>query len=53
MDSAKVDAQRDIVKNERRQSYENQPYGKAVDILPAGHVPEGPSVFVGGDRVHG
>jgi zinc protease len=33
MDSAKVDAQRDIVKNERRQSYENQPYGMAVDIL--------------------
>ena len=27
MDAAKVDAQRDIVKNERRQSYENQPYG--------------------------
>ena len=40
MDSAKVDAQRDIVKNERRQSYENQPYGKAVDILPSAMYPK-------------
>jgi zinc protease len=40
MDSAKVDAQRDIVKNERRQSYENQPYGMAVDILPAALYPK-------------
>jgi zinc protease len=42
MDSAKVDAQRDVVKNERRQGVENQPYGVAEDILsvalyPAGH----------------
>jgi zinc protease len=41
MDSAKVDAQRDIVKNERRQSLENQPYGKAADILPPALYPEG------------
>jgi zinc protease len=34
MDAAKVDAQRDIVKNERRQSYENQPYGKVADVQP-------------------
>ncbi len=34
MDAAKVDAQRDIVKNERRQSYENQPYGMVGDHLP-------------------
>jgi zinc protease len=40
MDSAKVDAQRDIVKNERRQSYENQPYGKAADILPSAMYPK-------------
>ena len=40
MDSAKVDAQRDIVKNERRQSYENQPYGKAADILPPALYPK-------------
>ena len=34
MDSAKVDLQRDVVKNERRQRLENQPYGKAWDVLP-------------------
>lgn len=39
---AKVDGQRDVVKNERRQSYENRPYGKAYLELPpllypAGH----------------
>src|SRR3954462_2612893 len=37
-----VDAQRDVVKNERRQSYENRPYGQAELLLgellyPAGH----------------
>lgn len=42
MDVEKLDAQRDIVKNERRQSYENQPYGKVGDVMPpllypAGH----------------
>ncbi|HEY7790571.1 MAG TPA: pitrilysin family protein [Vicinamibacterales bacterium] len=30
-----VDAQRDVVKNERRQSYENRPYGVAELELPA------------------
>jgi zinc protease len=30
-----VDGQRDVVKNERRQSYENAPYGKAYLALPA------------------
>jgi zinc protease len=39
---AKVDAQREIVKNERRQGVENQPYGISEDLLspalyPAGH----------------
>jgi zinc protease len=39
---AKLDTQRDVVKNERRQRYENQPYGlmweTAYDALyPAGH----------------
>jgi zinc protease len=42
MDEPKVDLQRDVVKNERRQSYENQPYGLAYEnlvqaIYPAGH----------------
>lgn len=41
MDSAKVDAQREIVKNERRQSYENQPYGMSGDILPPALYPAG------------
>jgi len=42
MTKAKVDLQRDVVKNERRQSYENRPYG-VVELLvdeklfPAGH----------------
>jgi len=43
MDEPKVDLQRDVVKNERRQSYENQPYGLAYENLvaalyPAGHM---------------
>jgi len=34
MDKPKVDLQRDVVKNERRQSYENQPYGLVADYTP-------------------
>jgi zinc protease len=39
---AKLDNQRDVVKNERRQTYDNQPYGQAYEALlealyPAGH----------------
>ncbi len=41
MDSAKVDLQRDVVKNERRQSYENRPYGLVVDHLPRMLYPAG------------
>ncbi|MGH7658490.1 MAG: M16 family metallopeptidase, partial [Gemmatimonadales bacterium] len=42
MNAEKVDLQRDVVKNERRQSYENRPYGMAWETLshalyPAGH----------------
>ena len=42
MDQHKLDVQRDVVKNERRQSYENQPYGLAWEtvmgnLYPAGH----------------
>jgi zinc protease len=42
LDLAKLNAQRDIVKNERRQSYDNQPYGRVSEILsrtmyPASH----------------
>ncbi len=42
MDGPKVDLQRDVVKNERRQRVDNQPYGRAWETLaamvyPAGH----------------
>ncbi len=42
MSQVKVDAQRDVVKNERRQSYENRPYGMAEltineNLFPADH----------------
>jgi zinc protease len=35
MDSAKVDLQRDVVKNERRQGVDNQPYGRANETIIA------------------
>jgi zinc protease len=41
MDGPKVDLQRDVVKNERRQSYENQPYGMAQENLAAALYPKG------------
>lgn len=42
MSEASVDGQRDVVKNERRQSYENRPYGLAdltlsENLFPQGH----------------
>jgi zinc protease len=42
MDQAKLDNQRDVVKNERRQTVENEPYGVAEEVLlealyPLGH----------------
>ncbi|HEX6307566.1 MAG TPA: pitrilysin family protein [Longimicrobiales bacterium] len=33
MSAASVDGQRDVVKNERRQSYDNRPYGLASQLL--------------------
>ncbi len=41
MDEEKVDAQREVVKNERRQSYENQPYGMIWDHIPTMLYPTG------------
>ena len=38
---AKLDNQRDVVKNERRQSYENRPYGLAVETMLERAYPEG------------
>jgi zinc protease len=45
----KLDNQRDVVKNERRQSYENRPYGRAVETMlerafPAGHPYRHPTI---------
>jgi zinc protease len=49
MDGPKVDLQRDVVKNERRQSYENQPYGLAFEnilklLYPASHPYSWPTI---------
>ena len=49
MSPEKVDAQRDVVKNERRQSYENRPYGMASIVLsenlyPATHPYHWPTI---------
>ena len=52
MDSAKVDLQRDVVKNERRQGYENQPIGGDFDPAQVkqlvekyfGNIPRGPAI---------
>ncbi len=49
MSPARVDGQRDVVKNERRQSYENAPYGMADIVLgemlyPKGHPYHWPTI---------
>jgi zinc protease len=41
LDRAKLDAQREIVKNERRQRIDNQPYGRAGEILTENTYPPG------------
>ena len=41
LDIAKLNAQRDIVKNERRQGVDNQPYGRVSEILSATLYPKG------------
>jgi zinc protease len=40
LDIAKLNAQRDVVKNERRQSYDNQPYGRVSEIYAAAIYPK-------------
>jgi zinc protease len=40
LDTAKLNAQRDIVKNERRQRVDNVPYGRVGEILSAATYPE-------------
>jgi len=39
LDIAKLNAQREVVKNERRQSYDNQPYGRVNEIYAAAIYP--------------
>ena len=39
MDLPKVDLQRDVVKNERRESYDNQPYGRSDETILAALYP--------------
>lgn len=39
LDQERLDLQRDVVKNERRQSYENRPYGKASLAMDAAAFP--------------
>jgi len=39
MTQTKLDNQRDVVKNERRQSYENRPYGLAYEVILAAMLP--------------
>jgi zinc protease len=41
LDKAKLDNQRDVVLNERRQSYENRPYGMAELLIEEALWPEG------------
>ena len=60
MTQEKLDLQRDVVRNERRQNIENRPYGKAELALPELLYPEGhpyhhpvigsPADLAGGDR---
>jgi zinc protease len=40
MTPSTIDGQRDVVKNERRQGVENQPYGKVEDALPPALFPK-------------
>ena len=39
LDSAKLDLQRDVVKNERRERVDNQPYGRADEVISAALFP--------------
>jgi predicted Zn-dependent peptidase len=41
MDQTNLDNQREVVKNERRQSFDNQPYGTWVERMGAALFPEG------------
>jgi zinc protease len=53
MSQEKLDNQRDVVRNERRQSYENRPYGLVYEVLLAGTYSAGPSLQLADHRVDG
>ena len=48
-----LDNQREVVKNEKRQSYDNRPYGSFYEKLMAAVFPRGPSVPPHADRLDG
>ncbi len=51
LDQAKLSNQQDVVRNERRQSVENEPYGIVDEAVYHEPVSEGPSVLRGRDRI--
>ncbi len=53
MTQEKLDNQRDVVKNERRQRVDNVPYGTAWEKISKGMYPETHPVQLAGHRVHG
>ena len=53
LDKPKLDNQRDVVLNERRQSYENQPYGIAELFIQENAVAGGPRLSLVDDRLPG
>ena len=53
MTPERVDGQRDVVKNERRQSYENRPYGMASTRARQDAVAGRASLQLADDRLHG
>ena len=50
MTKEKLDLQRNVVRNERRQSYENRPYGVAELVIADALYPRGPPVPPPGHR---
>jgi hypothetical protein len=53
MTQEKLDNQRDVVKNERRQSYENRPYGLVHETLLGALYPAGHPYSLADDRLDG
>ncbi len=53
LDEESLENQRDVVKNERRQRYDNVPYGTAFERMTALAYPEGHPYHHTPDRLHG